>query len=213
MLMPIIQAYVGDITPPGKEGFTMGLFNMSMFCGLSLGPFLGGVIHDRFSLQTSFVCMGLLALIGFFLCQFLLPPTRSEKYITSGKVPHRWKQLFLDRDIASIFIFRFSHILCIGIIWAFLPAVCKIKVCRHKLRHRRINHAGGACQRNTACAHGAVGGQNQQKMDGGHRRFDGCVRRLFFCMGAKLLGDGMGQYYFWNRRGHFDAGFDGDCGS
>ncbi|MGD9221522.1 MAG: MFS transporter, partial [Desulfobacterales bacterium] len=41
MLMPIIQAYIGDITPPGNEGFTMGLFNMSMFCGLSIGPFLG----------------------------------------------------------------------------------------------------------------------------------------------------------------------------
>ena len=127
MLMPIIQAYVGDITPPGKEGFTMGLFNMSMFCGLSIGPFLGGVIHDRFSLQTSFLCMGLLALIGFFLCQFLLPPTRSEKYISSGKVPYGWKQLFLDRDIASIFIFRFSHILCIGIVWAFLPLFAKLK--------------------------------------------------------------------------------------
>ena len=127
MLLPIIQAYIGDITSPGNEGFTMGLFNMSMFCGLSIGPLLGGVINDRFSLQTSFVCMGLLALIGFFLCLFLLPPTRSEKYITSGKVPHGWKQLFFDRDILSISIFRFSHILCIGIIWAFLPLFAKLK--------------------------------------------------------------------------------------
>jgi len=31
MIMPAVQAYVGDITPSGKEGFTMGLFNMSMF--------------------------------------------------------------------------------------------------------------------------------------------------------------------------------------
>ena len=127
MLMPIIQAYVGDITPTGKEGFTMGLFNMSMFCGLSIGPLLGGVIHDHFSLQTSFVCMGLLSLIGFFLCVFLLPPTRSERYITSGKTPHDWKQLFLNREIASIFMFRFSHILCIGIVWAFLPLLAKMK--------------------------------------------------------------------------------------
>ncbi|MGD8962211.1 MAG: MFS transporter [Desulfobacterales bacterium] len=127
MLMPIIQAYIGDITPPGKEGFTMGLFNMSMFCGLSIGPFLGGVIHDRFSLQTSFACMGILALIGFFLSLFLLPPTRSEKYISSGKSPVEWKKLFSERDIASIFLFRFSHILCIGIIWAFLPLYAKIK--------------------------------------------------------------------------------------
>jgi MFS family permease len=71
--------------------------------------------------------MGLLALIGFFLCQFLLPPARLEKYIISGKVPYRWKQLFFDRDIASIFIFRFSYILCIGIVWAFLPLFAKLK--------------------------------------------------------------------------------------
>jgi MFS family permease len=50
-----------------------------------------------------------------------------EKYITSGKVPYGWKRLFLDRDIASIFIFRFSHILCIGIVWAFLPLFAKLK--------------------------------------------------------------------------------------
>ena len=127
MLMPIIQAYIGDITPPGNEGFTMGLFNMSMFCGLSIGPFLGGFIHDRFSLQTSFVCMGLLALIGFFLSLFLLPPAHSEKYLSSGKIPANWKQLFSERDIASIFLFRYSHILCIGIIWTFLPLYAKIK--------------------------------------------------------------------------------------
>ncbi len=127
MLMPIIQAYVGDITPAGNEGFSMGLFNMSMFCGLSIGPLLGGVIHDRFSLEASFICMGVLALIGFFLCLFLLPPTRSEKYISSGKSPIKWKQLFFNRDIASIFVFRFSHILCIGIVWAFLPLYAKLK--------------------------------------------------------------------------------------
>jgi MFS family permease len=127
MLMPIIQAYIGDITPAGNEGFTMGLFNMSMFCGLSIGPLLGGVIHDRFSLETSFISMGLLALTGFFLCLFLLPPTRSEKNINSGKTPFEWKQLFFDRAIASIFLFRFSHIVCIGIVWAFLPLYAKLK--------------------------------------------------------------------------------------
>ena len=42
MMMPVIQAYVGDITPAGKEGTTMGLFNVSMFFGLSIGPVLGG---------------------------------------------------------------------------------------------------------------------------------------------------------------------------
>jgi DHA1 family multidrug resistance protein-like MFS transporter len=80
MLMPVIQAYIGDITPQGREGATMGLFNMSLFLGLSLGPVIGGVIKDYFSLQASFICMGLLALLGFFLSLFLLPPTRSARW-------------------------------------------------------------------------------------------------------------------------------------
>jgi len=33
MLMPVIQAYVGDITPKGREGWVMGLFHMSLFIG------------------------------------------------------------------------------------------------------------------------------------------------------------------------------------
>jgi len=33
MLMPIAQAYIGDITPRGREGRTMNLFYSSMFLG------------------------------------------------------------------------------------------------------------------------------------------------------------------------------------
>ncbi len=121
MLMPVIQAYVGDITPAGHEGATMGLFNMSMFCGLSFGPLIGGFIHDYFSLQTSFACMGLLALVGFFLCLFLLPARSREHYQQSGKAPMAWKMLLLDREIAALFLFRFAYTVCIGIIWGFLP--------------------------------------------------------------------------------------------
>ena len=42
MLMPVILAYIGDITPPGSEGGVMGVFNMSTFLGLSVGPLMGG---------------------------------------------------------------------------------------------------------------------------------------------------------------------------
>ncbi|MCK5098325.1 MAG: MFS transporter, partial [Desulfobacteraceae bacterium] len=31
MIMPVVQAYVGEITDKGSEGYSMGLFNMSMF--------------------------------------------------------------------------------------------------------------------------------------------------------------------------------------
>ncbi len=121
MIMPATQAYVGDITPAGREGTTMGLFNLSMFSGLSIGPLIGGVINDRFSLDTSFACMAFLAFAGFLLCYFLLPPTRSEKVVGRGKAPTDWKWLLYDRDVAGMFIFRMAYAACIGVIWSFLP--------------------------------------------------------------------------------------------
>lgn len=127
MLMPVIQAYIGDITPQGREGATMGLFNMSLFLGLSLGPVIGGVIKDYFSLQASFICMGLLALLGFFLSLFLLPPTRSERGPTASAKSFSWKTLLGDRPLAGLFLFRFAYVACVGIMWGFIPLYADIK--------------------------------------------------------------------------------------
>ena len=121
MIMPAVQAYVGDITPQGREGFTMGLFNMSMFLGLSIGPLIGGVLHDRFSLDTSFASMGLLTLVGFLLSFFMLPATKTERVVNRMAVPLSWRSLIKSKDMAGLFLFRFAYAACIGVIWSFLP--------------------------------------------------------------------------------------------
>ncbi len=128
MLLPVIQAYVGDITPVGKEGITMGLFNMSVFIGLSLGPVLGGAINDRFGLDAAFLSMGGLSFIGFLLSLFLLPPATDESVVRRGRSPVRWKQLMMDREMAGMFFFRFSYTLCIGVIWGFLPVLANAEL-------------------------------------------------------------------------------------
>ncbi|MCD4805931.1 MAG: MFS transporter [Desulfobacterales bacterium] len=123
MLIPVIQAYVGDITPEGSEGMSMGMFNMSMFFGLSLGPLAGGVINEHFSLNTSFLCMGILAFLGFSLCLFLLPPTKSERAVSRKKEVVSWKKLLRDKDLAGLFLFRFAYAACVGVVWGFLPVL------------------------------------------------------------------------------------------
>lgn len=123
MMMPVIQAYVGDITPEGREGFIMGVFNMSIFFGLSIGPIIGGVIKDYIGLDASFLCMGALSLIGFFLSLFLLPPVHEEKVRRLNRPPLPWKRLLQDRQVIGLFIFRITYTACIGIIWGFLPVL------------------------------------------------------------------------------------------
>jgi len=112
---------VGDITPRGREGFTMGFFNMSIFFGLSLGPVLGGSIKDVWGLGASFLSMGLLSLVGFLLSLSFLPPSREEKVMQKHRVPLPWKALLQDREIIGLFCFRLNYTACIGIIWGFLP--------------------------------------------------------------------------------------------
>jgi predicted MFS family arabinose efflux permease len=99
----------------------MGIFNMSIFSGLSIGPLLGGVIKDHFSLQAAFGCMGMMAFCAMCLSFFCLPPTRQEQTVTKENHPVPWAKLLCDRELISIFFFRLAYTTCIGIIWGFMP--------------------------------------------------------------------------------------------
>lgn len=127
MIMPVTQAYVGDITPQGKEGLVMGLFNVSVFSGLSLGPLIGGAINDAFNINAAFICMGALALAGFFFSLFLLPPVKLEKVTHNENKTVKWKIFLKDKYLLGLSFFRFSYTTCIGIIWGFLPIFADLK--------------------------------------------------------------------------------------
>ncbi len=120
-LMPVIQAYVGDITPAGREGTTLGCFNLALFLGLGFGPLMGGAIQDAWGLSAAFGAMGILALAGGLAAQALLPPTASERAVRSSAPPGFWKLLLADREIIGLFAFRFGYTFGIGSIWGFLP--------------------------------------------------------------------------------------------
>ncbi len=121
MIMPVVQAYVGEITPEGSEGYSMGLFNLSMFLSLSLGPLMGGSMMQWYSLNTAFVSMGLLSGFGLILCIVFLPATTREKISSKNNRVAPWAVLLRDRALVSLFVFRYAYTACIGIIWCFLP--------------------------------------------------------------------------------------------
>jgi len=123
MILPVAQAYVGMITPSHKEGRIMGLFNISLYGGLSLGPLLGGVVTDWFNIQISFLSMGVLTLFGFLLCLFFLPrETRSDiEASASSKKAVSYLELMKIPSVFSLFAFRACFTTCIGITWTFLP--------------------------------------------------------------------------------------------
>ncbi len=73
MVTPIAQAYVGDLTPEGKEGRMTTLFYTSMFFGMALGPLVGGYLVTGWSLEAPFFAMGILSLLALIGVAWLVP--------------------------------------------------------------------------------------------------------------------------------------------
>lgn len=84
MVAPIAQAYVGDLTPPGKEGRITSLFYASMFAGMALGPLAGGYLVEGWSMETPFLAMGALSLLALLGVARWVPQDAAQ---TRGKSP------------------------------------------------------------------------------------------------------------------------------
>jgi DHA1 family multidrug resistance protein-like MFS transporter len=130
MILPVAQAYVGVITPAHKEGRIMGLFNISLYVGLTIGPLMGGFVNDWFNIQVSFLSMGALTLLGFFLCLIFLPKEHPTipRSVTHKKVGIPYTVLLRDYRIFSISAFRACFTICIGITWTFLPLLASTRL-------------------------------------------------------------------------------------
>lgn len=120
MVLPVAFAYVGEIGPPDKEGQIMGLFQMSLYGGLSFGPALGGVVKDMLGTDATFLAMGLICFIGFMLCITLLPKDETS-LIRSRKQGDSYWEVAKDQTMSALVIMRICLAGSIGVIWSFLP--------------------------------------------------------------------------------------------
>ena len=119
MILPIAQAYVGDISPEGEEGTWMGYFNAAFFTGFGFGPLMGGVLTDHFGMNIAFYAMGGLNLLAFLLVIFFLPELRQRKTPTSPGAS--FKEMGTSGMMKGLFSFRLSFSIGRGILATFLP--------------------------------------------------------------------------------------------
>jgi MFS family permease len=67
LIWPAVPTIANSLAPKGREGFYQGIVNSTATGGRMIGPFLGGVLVDLFSMQVLFM-----ALIGFFFAALAL---------------------------------------------------------------------------------------------------------------------------------------------
>ena len=120
MVQPVSMAYVGDLTPKGKEGAYAGYVNTAFLGGVAGGPVLGGVIKDLFSMQASFILLGILSLLSLLLLFFFLPEVQKPQ-AAHKKDEVSWREILSSRPILGVALFRIGYALSSTLIWIFVP--------------------------------------------------------------------------------------------
>ena len=120
MVIPIAQAYVGDLSPEGEEGTWMGYFNAAFFAGFGFGPLMGGMLTDHFDMNTAFYTMGALNLLAFSLALLWLPEVRLKKEVATDPQTS-FTQMMESGVIKGLVSFRLVYAMGRGAFSCFLP--------------------------------------------------------------------------------------------
>jgi DHA1 family multidrug resistance protein-like MFS transporter len=116
---------VASGTPRERAGYALGLLQMAMYSGASVGPLLGGLVADTFGYRAAFWVTGALLLVAGLLVLFLveeqLDPPAKEKGAGSGEL---WRGLALvvrSRALLAVFGVRVTMRLGTRIVTPMLP--------------------------------------------------------------------------------------------
>ena len=123
--LPIAQSYLGDITPEGSEGKWMGNFNAVLFAGIGAGPLFGGVITDAFNIQTAFLVMAVLNVLGLIATLLFLkemPRKIAVREHASVLAP------LLSRIMRGVISLRIAIGVCTATLMAFIPLFADLRL-------------------------------------------------------------------------------------
>jgi len=119
MILPIAQAYVGDISPQGEEGRWMGYFNATFFMGFGTGPLMGGFLTDLFGFPATFSIMGGLNFLAFLGVAVFLPEVKHREVLASHQ--SSLTRIAASRMVRGLFTFRVAFSIGRGTFATFLP--------------------------------------------------------------------------------------------
>lgn len=122
LIMPIVMAYVGEISESGKEGVTTGTLNMMFFLGLGAGPILGGVIAQFHGFNMVFYSISALAFINLLVVLFFLPELGKAETADNRK-PYDFSMLIKFHYIKAVLIIAVLGTLLVAVFMSFMPSI------------------------------------------------------------------------------------------
>jgi MFS family permease len=120
MIVPVAQAYAGDISPDHREGRYMGIFSFVLFAGFGLGPFMGGILNDLFCTNAGIYALSILTLSAFIIVLFGLPNCKVHQK-NSSSLNKVYYELIKNKIISGMIVMRFTIAVSRGAIFVLIP--------------------------------------------------------------------------------------------
>lgn len=122
-IFSVARAYVGDLTPPGREGRWLGTFQTADIMGFGTGPVLAGLVRQFIGFDAVFVSMAIMMAISAIIVVVFLPP-KVQRFAHHGaaervaEVPFR--EAIGNRLVAALTLFSGLTSLSFGATLSFL---------------------------------------------------------------------------------------------
>lgn len=128
MIVPLAMAYIGELSPIGKEGLYMGIANTAFFLGLAGGPLVSGLLVKKWGMDAAFWGMTSFTAIALILAIFLIPPSNSS-LARSKKVDllATIKLVFKEKVYFSLCFIGFAMDLSRAILMSFFPLIAYMR--------------------------------------------------------------------------------------
>jgi MFS family permease len=126
MVVPIANAYIGDLAPLGEEGKWMGYLNTAFFMGFGAGPMLGGWVADQWGIPFAFNTMGVMTAIAFLMVILFVPETHEER--VRERKPSGFRRMFESGMMRGLIAYRMIYEASMSSIMTFLPVFCALKL-------------------------------------------------------------------------------------
>jgi len=122
MILPIVMAYVGEVSRQGTEGLTVGALNTVLYLGVAAGPLLGGEIAERFGFNAVFYTMAALGIVTLLLVTFFLPEAKGRAPAKAMRAAP-FNILIKYNYIKAVLIMALISMALLAVFISFLPSI------------------------------------------------------------------------------------------
>lgn len=124
MVMPVVTAYMGGLSPKGEESYYMATLNLFVGMGMALGPVLGGVLADMYGTDMAFIGQAVLLFLAFLISLALLPNSKEHQQ-AALTIEQPFKVILASNLMKGIVIATTVSAMAISGLVVFMPLLCK----------------------------------------------------------------------------------------